>query len=259
MKTPSTTSQAQDTSIPTHVAIIMDGNGRWAAQRGLPRIEGHRTGTENCRIVVRMLSQYGVRYLTLYAFSTENWSRPYLEIRGLFALMGEFIKHEVKALHQNNIRIRHMGSSDGLPKNLQRRLQWAVELTKNNTGMTLNIALNYGSRSEIIDAIQRITRDNIDPQNVNEQLLANYLYTAGIPDPDLIIRTGGEMRVSNFLLWQGAYSEYYFTPTLWPDFNESEVKEALAAYNQRERRFGSLKTRDATVVRELKKELQRST
>ena len=235
----------------------MDGNGRWAAQRGLPRIEGHRAGTKNCRIIVKMLSQYGVRYLTLYAFSTENWSRPRPEIRGLFAIMGEFIKREVKELHQNGIRIHHMGRSDQLPKNLQLRLQWAVELTKNNTGMTLTIALNYGSRSEIIDAIQRITRDDIDPQNVDEKLLTSYLYTADIPDPDLIIRTGGEIRVSNFLLWQGAYSEYYFTPTLWPDFNESEVEKALAAYNQRERRFGSLKTQETAVARELKKELQR--
>lgn len=235
-----TTLRAGDNSIPLHVAIIMDGNGRWAAQRGLPRIEGHRAGTENCRTVVRVFSQYGVRYLTLYAFSTENWKRPRFEVRGLFKIMAEFIEREVKALHKEGVRIRHLGKPDELPQNLQHKLQWAVELTRNNTGMTLNIALNYGGRSEIVYAIQQIIRNNIEPQNVNGELLAHYLYTEDTPDPDLIIRTGGELRVSNFLLWQGAYSEYYFTPTFWPDFNQSEVEKALAAYSRRERRLGNL-------------------
>ena len=226
--------------IPTHVAIIMDGNGRWAEQRGLPRFEGHRVGTENGRRVIEAFDKYGVNYLTLYAFSTENWMRPRSEIQGLFQLMGEVIDRETESLHRKGIRVRHLGKLDGLPPELRQEILRAIKLTENNTGMTLNIAFDYGGRAEIINAIQQIIRDGIAPEDINEDLLDSYLYTAGLPDPDLIIRTAGEMRLSNFLVWQGAYSEYYFTPVYWPDFDREEVRKALAAYSQRERRFGGL-------------------
>ncbi len=227
-------------SIPPHVAIIMDGNGRWATKQGLPRIIGHRAGVENCRLIIRTLSQYGVKYLTLYAFSTENWKRPALEINGLFQLMGEFIVHDTPVLHKELVKIITIGDLNKLPHELQDRLQWAMNLTQNNNGMSLVIALNYGGRAEILNAVQKIIRDNLTLENITEELFNRYLYTGDIPYPDLIIRTGGEVRISNFLLWQGAYSEYYFTSTLWPDFNKKEVDKAFRIFRQRIRRFGGL-------------------
>lgn len=227
--------------IPTHVAIIMDGNGRWAQQHGLSRLEGHRAGTANLRRVIETFAQYGVKYLTLYAFSTENWSRPRTEVRGLFHILGDVIERETRALLEKGVRIRHLGRLEGLTPNLRKRVEKAIELTKNNTRITVNVAFNYGGRAEILDAVRSLTAEGIPSEKIDEALFSQHLYTADLPDPDLIIRTAGEMRLSNFLLWQTAYSEYYSTPAFWPDFNEEEIRQALLAYSQRQRRFGGLK------------------
>lgn len=226
--------------IPNHVAIIMDGNGRWAKQRGLPRLAGHRAGVDNIHRVAECFSDYGVKYLTLFAFSTENWRRPQREVQGIMRILEEFIDRETINLHKEGARLLHLGRVDGLSESLQQKVQYAIELTKNNTRGTLCTAFNYGGRDEIVDAAKRIVRDGIPPEKIDEALLSSYLYSAGLPDPDLIIRTGGEMRISNFLLWQAAYSEYYFTPTLWPDFGREDIERALIVYSQRERRFGGL-------------------
>ena len=226
--------------IPNHVAIIMDGNGRWARQRRLPRLAGHRAGTENIRHVIECFAEYGVNYLTLFAFSTENWSRPQREVRGLLRILEAVIDQEVINLHQKGAKLRHIGRLDRLSPGLQRAVHHAIELTKDNTGITLCLAFDYGGRTEIVDALKRILCEGIPPEKIDEALLSSYLYTADLPDPDLIIRTGGEMRLSNFLLWQAAYSEYYSTPTFWPDFDREEIERALVAYGQRERRFGRL-------------------
>jgi undecaprenyl diphosphate synthase len=228
--------------IPQHVAIIMDGNGRWARQHGLSRLEGHRAGTENIRRVIETFVHHQVKYLTLYAFSTENWNRPRLEVRGLFHLLGQVIDRESRALHKKGVRIHLLGKLDGISTRLQRRILRALELTKDNATMVLSIALNYGGRAEILDAVRRIMSQDIPPESIDENLFDSYLYTAGLPDPDLIIRTAGELRLSNFLLWQAAYSEYYSTPTLWPDFDDQEIEKALLAYSQRQRRFGGLES-----------------
>ena len=227
--------------IPQHVAIIMDGNGRWAKERSLSRLEGHRAGTENIRRVIDTFVRYGVKYLTLYAFSTENWSRPKSEVSGLFRLLGEVIKRESQALHERGVHIRHLGTMNGLSPRLVHQVQQAIELTSNNTSITLSLAFNYGGRAEIIGAVRRIAAAGIAPEKIDENIFSDYLYTNGLPDPDLIIRTGGELRLSNFLLWQAAYSEYYATPTYWPDFNEVDIENALLAYSQRQRRFGGLR------------------
>jgi undecaprenyl diphosphate synthase len=233
-------SGADGNSIPVHVAIIMDGNGRWAAIRGLTRIEGHRAGTENIRRIVQTFAKHGIKHLTLYAFSTENWNRPSEEVRGLFDILADVIDREVEKLHKENIKLTHLGSLDGLPKELQKKVRGAIDLTKDNTMMNLNLAFNYGGRADITNAVRRIVEDGIPPQSINESTVARYLYTNGIPDPDLIIRTAGELRLSNFLIWQAAYSEYHYTETLWPDFGEEDVTIALADYSQRQRRFGGL-------------------
>jgi undecaprenyl diphosphate synthase len=228
------------TPIPTHVAIIMDGNGRWARQRGLPRLAGHKAGTDNVQRVVECFDSHGVKYLTLFAFSTENWRRPNEEINGLFRILAEMIDRETGALHKKNAKLRHLGRIDSLDKVLQEKVRNAVELTRNNSGLNLSVAFDYGGRAEILDAIRRMMKDGVPPEEVNESLFTRYLYTSDIPDPDLIIRTGGEMRLSNFLIWQAAYSEFYSTTTLWPDFAEAEIEKALVAYSKRERRFGGL-------------------
>lgn len=227
--------------LPNHVAIIMDGNGRWAAKRGLPRLVGHRTGTDNVRRVVEGFDRYQVKYLTLYAFSTENWRRPGIEVSGLMRILAGMIDRETKVLHEKNVRLSHLGKLDDLPPQLQGKVHKALELTGNNTGMTLSIAFDYGGRAEILDAVRHIIKDGVPSEDITESLFSSYLYTADVPEPDLIIRTGGEMRVSNFLIWQAAYSEFYSTPTLWPDFVEKEIEKALVAYSRRERRFGGLK------------------
>ncbi len=224
--------------IPVHVGIIMDGNGRWAQARGLPRLAGHRAGTENLRRVLRATVEFGIRILTIYAFSTENWGRPEDEVHGLLDLMERMIDRELPELHREGVQIRHVGRLERVPERLTRKIQQALELTKENDRLILNVAFNYGGRAEIVDAVRRIIRDGVPPEAVDEALISRYLYTAGLPDPDLIIRTSGEQRVSNFLIWQGAYAEYYITPTYWPDFDKDELYKALVAFNQRDRRFG---------------------
>ena len=228
------------TKIPAHVAIIMDGNGRWAAKRGLPRNEGHRAGVENMRRVLEGAVEFGVKVLTVYAFSTENWGRPEQEVSGLLGILEETIKRQVPELHKNGVRLRHLGRLEGISAEMQQAVHAAMELTKNNDRITLNVAFNYGGRGEILDAIRKMINDGISPDKVDEALFDSYLYTTGLPDPDLIIRTAGEMRLSNFLIWQAAYAEYYSTPTLWPDFDKQELYQALLAFSQRQRRFGKL-------------------
>jgi len=225
---------------PQHVAIIMDGNGRWAKKRRLPRPAGHNAGGENIRPVAKIFADYGVKYLTLYMFSTENWNRPRIEVAGLLSLLAKKIDKETQAFHQENIRLVHLGRLDRLSQKLREKVKAAVELTKNNTGLTLCLAFDYGGRDEIVQAASRIADAGIPADNLDESIFARYLYSTGIPDPDLVIRTGGESRLSNFLLWQAAYSELYFTPVLWPDFGHKDVEEALSEYKRRQRRFGKI-------------------
>jgi undecaprenyl diphosphate synthase len=225
---------------PQHVAIIMDGNGRWAKKRRLPRLAGHNAGGKNIRPVVKIFADYGVKYLTLYMFSTENWNRPRIEVTGLLSLLAKKIDQETRAFHQENIRLVHLGRLDRLSQKLREKVKAAVELTKNNTGLTLCLAFDYGGRDEIVQAASRIADAGIPGDNIDESVFARYLYSPDIPDPDLVIRTGGESRLSNFLLWQAAYSELYFTPVLWPDFGLKEVEEALSEYKRRQRRFGKI-------------------
>jgi undecaprenyl diphosphate synthase len=224
--------------LPEHVAIIMDGNGRWAKERGLSRQAGHRAGVENIRVAIETFARYEVPVLTLYAFSTENWNRPKREVDALIRLIGPFIERELKSLHDNGVRLRHLGSLDPLSPDLRRRVEEAMEYTKDNTRITVNIAFNYGGRQEIVDALRRIVEDKVAPEQIDEALISSYLTTAGMPDADLVIRTAGEVRLSNFLLWQSAYAEYYYTDTYWPDFGVEEIERALLAFSQRQRRFG---------------------
>jgi len=219
---------------------VPDGNGRWAEERGLPRIEGHRAGAANINRVLEYLDDYKIKYVTIYTFSTENWSRPAAEVKGLFRLAEEKLEKDLAEFHKRGIRLRHLGRLQELPQGLQRAIKRGVELTKTNTGMTLNLAINYGGRAEILDAVSRIIADGIPPKKLNEKLFGSYLYTADLPEVDLLIRTADELRLSNFLIWQAAYSEFYFTKVLWPDFDKKEVERALRAYSQRQRRFGGL-------------------
>lgn len=224
--------------IPHHVAVIMDGNGRWARARGLPRLAGHRAGTENLRHVLRAAVEFDIKVLTLYAFSTENWGRPKSEVRGLLSIFERMIDRELSELHQEGVQLRHIGRLEQVSPKFQQKVLDAVELTKNNQRLILNIAFDYGGRAELVDAIRRIVTDGVPVEQIDEALISHYLYTVNCPDPDLIIRTSGEMRLSNFLIWQAAYAEIYMTPTLWPDFDKGELYKALEAYNERERRFG---------------------
>jgi len=226
--------------IPNHIAIIMDGNGRWAEQRGLTRVEGHRAGVRHIHSLIRHLYTRGVKYVTLYAFSTENWRRPEDEVNGIFRILHDVTVSESKKLNKYGICIRHLGSLEGLPEDTKEDIKKADELTAGNTGMTLSVALNYGGRAEIIEAVRRIVTAGLNPGEINEKVLQSYLYIPELPDVDLVIRTGGEMRISNLLIWQTAYSEYYFTPVLWPDFSVAELKKALSEFSRRKRRFGGL-------------------
>lgn len=226
--------------VPTHIAIIMDGNGRWALSRGLPRLAGHRAGTENLRRVIEACVEFNVKYLTLYAFSTENWGRPIEEVRGLMRILEDVIDRELKELHKQGVRLLHIGHLDNLKPSLRQKVLDAIELTKDNKRLILCVAFNYGGRDEIVCAIQRLIKNGIKPEEVTDELVSEYLFTAGVPDPDLIIRTSGELRGSNFLIWQGAYSEWYFTPIYWPDFGKEELARALEEYKQRQRRFGKI-------------------
>jgi undecaprenyl diphosphate synthase len=234
--------------VPRHVGVIMDGNGRWARQRGLPRIAGHRAGTENLRRVLRAAVDFGIEFLTIYAFSTENWGRPESEVQGLLLILRRMIDREVPKLHEEGVRLRHLGRLERIPPELKERVQEATELTKENDRLILNVAFNYGGRAEIVDAVHRIISDGVPPERVDEALIDSYLYTAGQPDPDLIIRTSGEMRLSNFLIWQAAYAEFYTTPTLWPDFDKDELYKALKDFNERERRFGIVPGKSASTT-----------
>ena len=230
------------TFVPRHVAIIMDGNGRWASQRGLSRQAGHRAGTENIRRVIEAFAERGVQFLTLFAFSTENWGRPKKEVDALLRLLGRVINREINELHRNGIRLRHIGRLDPLSAHLQKKVHEAIELTRNNRRLTVSVAFNYGGRAEILDAVRRIVAEGLPPERIDEEVFRSHLYTADLPDPDLIIRTAGELRISNFLLWQSAYAEYYATPTYWPDFDAAEIDRALDAYASRQRRFGLIRT-----------------
>jgi undecaprenyl diphosphate synthase len=224
--------------IPTHIGIIMDGNGRWAISRGLPRMAGHRAGTENLRRIIEACIDFGIKYLTIYAFSTENWGRPTEEVQGLLTIFQDVLKRELQELHDQGVRLRHIGRLDRLKPSFRKKVLQAIEKTQNNDRLVLNIAFNYGGRDEIVCAIQKMIEDGVKPEEVTDEKVGQYLFTAGVPDPDLIIRTSGEMRVSNFLLWQGAYSEWYFPSTYWPDFDKEELRKALLEYSSRQRRYG---------------------
>jgi undecaprenyl diphosphate synthase len=238
MTTTSTTKKFSQ--LPNHIAIVPDGNGRWAERRGRPRLDGHQVGAENMHRMVKYLIEYPIKYVTLYGFSTENWSRPEEEVEGLFQLLAEFIEKTASEIHQKGIKLRHLGRLDELPEYLQLAINGAIELTKNNSRMTLSVAFNYGGRTEILDAVRHIAAEGIASQNIDEELFASYLYTAGLPNVDLLIRTGDELRLSNFLIWQTTYSEYHFTKVLWPDFGKKDIDKALLSYSHRRRRFGGL-------------------
>jgi len=226
--------------LPVHIAIVPDGNGRWAEKRGLPRLSGHREGVLNMMRMIQYISEYPIKYVTFYGFSTENWNRPETEVNGLFKLVEHFVDEQLNKINEKNIRIRHIGRLNGLPVSLQKTIQHAVTLTANNNGMTLGVAWNYGGRAEIIDAINQFTADPDKPQPLDEKSFGRYLYTGDMPDVDLLIRTANEMRLSNYLLWQTAYSEFYFTDVLWPDFGKKDIEKALIDYSRRNRRFGGL-------------------
>ena len=227
-----------DKNVPRHVAIIMDGNGRWAVARGLDVSEGHHAGYENIRRVVNDFANRGVEYLTLYAFSTENWDRPETEVNGILNLAIAVIAHEAQELHENGVRIKHLGRVDRLSPELRVELEQAGEMTAGNTGLTLGIAFDYGGRAEIVQAAKRMVEETVSPDEVDEQKFSEFLYTSDMPDVDLLIRTGGDFRISNFLLWQTAYSEFYSSETWWPDFFGERIDEAFDAFNERKRRFG---------------------
>jgi undecaprenyl diphosphate synthase len=225
-------------TIPRHVAIIMDGNGRWANQRGLPRQAGHRAGAENLRRIINACVEFGIKILTIYAFSTENWGRPEREVRGLMRIFARVLDQELTDLHRQGVCVHHLGDMTGVNQTLQDKVRKAIELTKHNDRLILNVAFNYGGRAEILHATRQMLADHIAPEDLTEDLFSSYLFTRGLQDPDLVIRTSGELRISNFLIWQAAYSEFYPTPAYWPDFGRAELYDAIVAFNQRERRFG---------------------
>ena len=232
--------------VPQHVAMIMDGNGRWAQERGLPRSAGHQAGRENVRPVLEACVDFGIRYVTLYAFSTENWNRPVSEVRSLMSLFESATDRDIRELDENGIQIRHLGRLEGLSRLLRQKIERAIQTTQHNDRLIVNIALNYGGRVEVVDAVREIVREGVPPQEITEETISAHLGTASCPDPDLIIRTAGEMRMSNFLIWQAAYAEYYVTDTYWPDFDKEELYKALLAYGQRKRRFGQLNSQVET-------------
>ena len=235
---------ADITKKPNHIAIIMDGNGRWAEARHLPRMAGHRAGTENLRRIIEACVNVGIPYLTVYAFSTENWKRPSDEVNGLMQILADVLEREVAELHKEGVRIVHIGRLEHLSKRIQQGILNAIELTKDNDHLTLCIAWNYGGRDEIEYAIQHMIEDGVKAEDVNEETISSYMFTKDIPDPDLMIRTSGELRTSNFLIWQSSYAEWYFTDTLWPDFNEQALEEAIQSFAKRERRFGRRTPKD---------------
>jgi undecaprenyl diphosphate synthase len=230
----------KDIRVPTHVAIIMDGNGRWAKQRRLPRQAGHRAGVENLRRVIEACIEFGIKILTIYAFSTENWGRPESEVRGLMRIFRRVLDQELNELHAQGVCLHHLGDLGGIDPALQKKVLHATDLTKDNDRLILNVAFNYGGRAEILHAVKEMLTDGVSAAELNEELFSSYLFTYGLPDPDLVIRTSGELRVSNFLIWQAAYAEFYAAPEYWPDFGREQLYQALVAYSQRERRYGLL-------------------
>jgi undecaprenyl diphosphate synthase len=236
--------QLDRTKLPRHVAVIMDGNGRWAKQQGKPRVDGHRAGVLSVRAVVESAAEIGLQALTLYAFSSENWQRPALEIKALMTLLIEYLNREVEEMNANNIRLMTIGRTNELSEKVQRNLQKAIEATRDNTGLVLNLALNYGGQNEILDAVKKVVYDiqekRLSPDELTSEVFARYLYTADLPELDFMIRTSGEMRVSNFLLWQLAYAELYVTPVLWPDFRKPQFYQAVLDFQHRARRFGNV-------------------
>jgi undecaprenyl diphosphate synthase len=230
--------------VPQHVAIIMDGNGRWAIKRGLPRLAGHKAGTDNLRRIIEASVEFGVKYLTIYAFSTENWGRPSEEVEGLLRILEDVIDRELNELNKQGVQVKHIGRLERLSPLLQKKVMDAVEITRNNNRLILCVAWNYGGRDEIVYSIQHMLKDGINPDDVTPELVSKYLFTAGIPDPDLVIRTSGELRISNFLIWQTAYSEWYITPTFWPDFGKEEYHKALEEFGQRDRRYGAVHSKE---------------
>jgi undecaprenyl diphosphate synthase len=240
-------SQLDKDKLPRHIAIIMDGNGRWAQKRGLPRAMGHKAGVEALRDIVKAVSNLSIEVLTVYAFSTENWSRPKEEVNILMNLLIDYLRRELDELHENNVRVQMIGNMEQLPIEAQRELEHSIQKTKNNKGLILNLALNYGGRAEITSAVQqlcaKVAKGELSPEEITGEVVADHLNTSGLPDPDLLIRTSGELRVSNFLLWQIAYTEIVVTECLWPDFNPDQLMKALLEYQKRERRFGGLNKR----------------
>ncbi|HMM42463.1 MAG TPA: polyprenyl diphosphate synthase [Thermomicrobiales bacterium] len=232
--------QPLPSAIPDHVGIIMDGNGRWAKQRGLPRIAGHEAGTENIRRITTRAAELGIRYLTLWAFSTENWRRPRDEVEGILNILARAIESETAELHQQGARLRHIGSLEGLSTELCQSIRDAIHLTRDNSRITLTLAFNYGGRAEIVEAVRAIVAAGIPAEEITDETISAHLFTASMPDPDLVIRTSGEHRTSNFLIWQAAYAEYVFSPVLWPDFGPADLDDAVAEFGRRERRFGGL-------------------
>ncbi len=243
-----TIASEQSTHSLRHLAIIMDGNGRWATKRHLPRLAGHKAGVTALRRVVECAADENIAMLSVYAFSTENWGRPRAEVDGLMRLFWETIRSDLEKLHRDGVRLRHLGRLQDLSPDIQRAVRDSVELTRNNTRIGLNVCFNYGGRAELVDAIRQIIADGHNPDAITEELISSYLYTRDLPDPDMVIRTAGEMRVSNFLLWQSAYSEYYATPTLWPDFGREDLRADLDSYHQRQRRFGRLSVPPTAVA-----------
>ena len=237
------TADQQNPLFPAHLALIPDGNGRWAERNGLPRLAGHQAGMSNMHRMMDYIFDYPFRYFTLYGFSTENWGRPDTEVAGLFDLVEDFIDAHVQEIHQRNVKFQHLGRLKELPKSLQDSVNNAVKLTKKNTGLVLSVAFNYGGRAEIIDAVRHLIKAGIPPEQIDEKLFADYLYTGGIPDVDLMVRTGNEIRLSNFLIWQTAYAENYYSKVMWPDFTRKDLDKALDAYSQRKRRFGRVHSR----------------
>ena len=226
--------------LPTHIAIIMDGNGRWATSRGLPRLEGHHAGTEALRNIIRACADFGIQYLTVYAFSTENWGRPKDEVNGLMVLLESVVVNELDGLNREGVRIQHIGHIEALPAGLPEKVKRAIEVTRENKKLILNIAWNYGGRDEIVCAIQHMIQDGLRPEEVTEEKVGQYLFTSNTPDPELLIRTSGELRLSNFMLWQTAYSEWVISPVYWPDFSKEDLRQAIIEYGRRDRRFGKV-------------------
>jgi undecaprenyl diphosphate synthase len=229
-----------DLPVPAHVAIIMDGNGRWAKERGLPRLAGHRAGTKNLRRIIRAAADAGVKHITFYAFSTENWNRPEDEIKGLMALLAEFLETQLRELHEEGARLIHIGHLDGLAPSLRKKVEDAIELTRNNERIDVILAFNYGGRDEIVSAIKKLINSGVSADQVDTKMVSDAMFTAGIPDPDIVIRTSGEKRTSNFLTWQTVYSEWFFPEVYWPDFSGEDLLKILAEFSKRDRRFGGL-------------------